>query len=88
MPKSSLSFETQRDIAEVAEVLIRLNNISQGRDLVWLLNQQRARDNFDAVALWLRNEVWKRQRNREDVDISTLSNALQTYLTKALMDLE
>jgi hypothetical protein len=88
MPKSSLSFETHRDIAEVAEVLTRLNNISQGRDLVWLLNQQRARDNFDAVARWLRSEVWKRQSNREDVDISTLSNALQMHLTKALMDLE
>lgn len=88
MTKSSLRLETQKDITEIVEALTRLNNISRGRDLVWLLNPEGTGNNAEAIERWLRNEIWERQRNCEDFDIGTLSSSLERHLNKSLMDLE
>lgn len=88
MTKSTICFESQRDLADVAAVLMRLNNIKPGRDIVWLLDDVSATDNSEAVEHWLRAEIWRRQIDCEDVDLKLLSNALQKRLFKALGDME
>lgn len=88
MTGSTLRFESQKDILEVATVLMRLHNIQQGRDLVWLLNDGDAADNLDVVSRWLRAEVWRRKIDCEDIDLKALSNALNNRLVGALRDIE
>ena len=79
-------FESQQDIKDVTKLLMGLCNIAPGRNIVWLLNDGVAADNFEAIERWLRAEVWKRQRNSGSIDLNSLSQSLTDRLGEALLN--
>ena len=70
----------------MASLLMELNNISTGRDVVWLLNDGQAADNQEAIERWLRAEVWQRLINQERIDLQSLAEALLDRLNTALWE--
>lgn len=79
-------FVDQQDVQDVASLLMAINNMSNGRDLVWLLNDGQASDNHEAVTRWLRGEVWRRLMNGERIDLPSLGEALNDRLNTALWE--
>tara|TARA_R110002094_G_scaffold82884_1_gene87753 strand:- start:187 stop:456 length:270 start_codon:yes stop_codon:yes gene_type:complete len=79
-------FIDQQDVQDVASLLMELNNISTGRDVVWLLNDGQATDNQEAIERWLRAEVWQRLINQERIDLQSLAEALRDRLNTALWE--
>lgn len=79
-------FIDQQDVQDVVSLLMKLNNISKGRDLVWLLNDGQAADNHEAIERWLRSEVWKRLIEKERIDLQSLAEALSDRLNAALWE--
>jgi len=81
-----LQFNDKHDLSEVAALLMQLNNIGNGRELAWLLNDARARNNQEAIEHWLRSEVWRRQTSKERITLNDLSEALLDRLNAALLE--
>ena len=86
MQTNILQFNDKHDLSEITILLMQLNNIGIGRELVWLLNDTRARNNQEAIEHWLRSEVWRRQTSKERITLNDLSEALLDRLNAALFE--
>ena len=77
----------QVDIEEVSQLLMEINGISRGRDIVWLFNDGRSTNNHAAIQNWLRSEVWKRLTNQQSIELKSLVDALRERLNDAMEEL-
>lgn len=84
---NGLQLIDQVDIEELAQLLMKINGISQGRDIVWLFNDGRSTNNQAAIQNWLRAEVWTRLTNQQSIELKSLVDALRERLNDAMEEL-
>jgi len=85
MKLSQYDFNDRRRVRDIARHLQSKLNISDGRNILILLEDSASTCNIEALTRWVQTKVWQSLREENEVDINKLENALFDTLEQRSM---